>query len=191
MARRLPRLSLDVGRVITRVDPAELREGEGALSKPHRRNSNIWVPGALSAVSDLVALFQGEVWLISKCGEEIAQWVRKRLEVHRFFKQTGLDPEHLMFCRTHEEKARVAERKGIDIHMDDSPTVIDAMRDRVAVRILFNPDEDRLRRFPLLQQEVVRQEVTVVWSWREARLQISEERQELLRKRRLKRRSRR
>ena len=173
MAKRKPRLSLDVGRTITRSDPWELSE-----------RGSLWVPGALTAVRALVRIFRGQVWLISKCGEETARRVEDRLQEHGFFKNVGLDQVQLEFCLTHEGKADIARRREINIHLDDSPAVIEALRGAVAVRILFCPEDTQLSRFPRLQEEIGKGEVLVVWSWREARLRISEARQDLLNKHR-------
>lgn len=173
MAKRKLRLSSDVGRTITRRDPWELSD-----------RGSLWVPGALAAVRALVRIFKGQVWLISKCGEETARRVEERLQDHRFFENVGLDPAQLEFCLTHEGKADIARRREIDIHLDDSPAVIEALRGVVSVRILFCPEDAQLSRFPRLEEEIRKGEVLVVRSWREARLRISEARQELLSKQR-------
>ena len=77
------RLGIDIGRVIIDSPPGEdtaFFHGDQAtvLRTPG-------VPGAFEAITRLVELFDGQAWLVSKCGPRIQQRSLDWLHHHHFF----------------------------------------------------------------------------------------------------------
>lgn len=132
------RLGIDIGRVIidgsshpTGDDTAFFKGGiENALLTPA-------MPGAFESIARLSDLFEGRVWLISKCGERVAARSRQWLEHHRFFETTNIDPEHLRFCRHRPEKAIHCAELEITHFIDDRLDVLNALEGMVPYRYLF------------------------------------------------------
>jgi hypothetical protein len=133
-----PRLGVDIGRVIiygeaqsTGDDTSFFRGGvDNALRTPP-------VPGALDALPRLVRRFEGQVWLVSKCGPWVEDRTRRWLEHRDFFLRTLVPPEHLRFCRRREEKAEHCSELGITHFVDDRLDVHEALRGLVAHLYLF------------------------------------------------------
>jgi hypothetical protein len=74
---------------------------------------------------------------VSKCGKRVEARTRTWLAQRRFFAVTGIDPAHLLFCRTRPEKAPICERLGITCFVDDRLDVLASMQGIVASRLLF------------------------------------------------------
>jgi hypothetical protein len=96
--------------------------------------------GVFSALARLVARFEGEVWLVSKCGHKVERRSRRWLEHHRFYDKTGLSPDHLRFCRDRKHKAPICRELGIQFFVDDRADVLAHMRDGVAHRFHFGAE---------------------------------------------------
>lgn len=144
MNNGIPRLGIDIGRVIidgsshpTGDDTAFFKGGiENALQTPA-------MAGAFDSITRLAALFDGRVWLVSKCGERVEARTREWLAHRRFFEQTNIDPEHLRFCRQRPEKAIHCAQVEITHFVDDRLDVLDVLADIVPHRYLFGPQRDR------------------------------------------------
>ena len=95
------------------------------------------VHGALEAIADLTARFEGRVWLVSKCGPRVQARTRTWLAHHRFFERTGIARDNLHFCRDRRDKAPICARLGIGLFVDDRVDVLLAMEGVVAERFLF------------------------------------------------------
>lgn len=137
----IPAIGIDIGRVIIsstsgRGDTSFL-DGDlaAALKTPPNRN-------AFPAIRELVALFAGRVWLVSKAGPRVQDRTRRWLDHHAFWASTGVQREQLIFCRLREEKARIARELGLGFFVDDRRDVLDAMLDVVPHRFLFGPQRD-------------------------------------------------
>ncbi len=153
-----PKLGIDIGRVIidgsshpTGDDTAFFKGGiDNALRTPA-------MPGALEAITRLVEQFDGRVWLVSKCGERVQLRTREWLAHHQFFEQTGIDPEHLRFCRERREKAIHCRELEITHFIDDRSDVLVALEGIVPHRYLFGP-----------QRKVAARGVVPVLTWTQA-----------------------
>lgn len=140
MNTETPRLGIDIGRVIidgsshpTGDDTAFFKGGiDNALRTPA-------MPGAFASIARLAGLFEGRVWLVSKCGERVEARTRQWLVHHRFFERTAIDPGHLRFCRQRPEKAIHCAELEITHFIDDRPDVLEALDGIVAYRYLFGP----------------------------------------------------
>jgi hypothetical protein len=135
-----PRLGIDIGRVIidgsahpSGDDTAFFKGGiDNALRTPAMR-------GAFESIARLAKLFEGQVWLVSKCGERVEARTRQWLDHHRFFERTAIDAGHLRFCRQRPEKAIHCAQLQITHFIDDRPDVLEALDGIVPHRYLFGP----------------------------------------------------
>jgi hypothetical protein len=101
-------------------------------------------PGAFEVIPRLVALFQGRVWIISKCGESTQRKTLAWLEHHDFYGRTGVPCGNVRFCRERAEKAVHCRELGITHMIDDRLDVHRAIRDVVAHRYLFGPQDGEI-----------------------------------------------
>lgn len=144
MNKGTPRLGIDIGRVIidgsshpTGDDTAFFKGGiENALRTPA-------MAGVFDSIARLAALFDGRVWLVSKCGERVEARTRQWLAHHSFFEQMNIDPEHLRFCRQRPEKAIHCRELEITHFIDDRMDVLEALEGIVPYRYLFGPQRHR------------------------------------------------
>jgi hypothetical protein len=128
------RLGVDIGRVIIAGDGPDTSFVDGTDEEALRTPE---VPGATDALARLHRLFGGRVWLVSKCGARIEARTRRWLTAHRFFENTSIDPQKLVFCRTRPEKAAICARLGITCFVDDRWDVLASMAGLVSHRVLF------------------------------------------------------
>ena len=99
-------------------------------------------PGAFDVIPRLVALFEGRVWIISKCGEATQRKTLAWLDHHDFYSRTGLPRDHVRFCRERAEKAVHCRELGITHMVDDRLDVHRAIRGVVAHCYLFGPQDN-------------------------------------------------
>lgn len=134
----IPALGIDIGRVIIsastgRGDTSFL---DGDLAAALRTPPS---PHAFAAIRELVADFEGRVWLVSKAGPRVQERTVRWLEHHRFWDETGVQRARLRFCRQRAEKAVIARALGLTHFVDDRADVLGAMVGVVAHRFLFGP----------------------------------------------------
>jgi hypothetical protein len=133
------KLGIDVGRVLispgdeSRPDTSFIGgTTEHALSTPPYE-------GMFDVVPALVSRFDGQVWIVSKCGKRIQERTLQWFERHRFFERTGIDRRNVRFCLKRPEKAVHCRELGITHFIDDRTDVLHAMAGVVANRYLFGP----------------------------------------------------
>lgn len=134
------RLGIDIGRVI--IDgSAHPGGGDTAFFTGDEATmlATPEMPGAFDAIARLVTLFDGQVWLVSKCGPRVEARSRRWLAAHTFFGRTGLDPEHLRFCRKRADKRIHCEDLALTHFIDDHPEVHAAIRGAVSYQYYFGP----------------------------------------------------
>lgn len=130
------RLGVDIGRVIIAGpgaggDTAFFTGDESTmLATPE-------VDGAVDAIARLVERFDGQVWLVSKCGQRVQERTLRWLDAHDFYARTGLPPEHVRFCRKRPEKRDHCRELGLTHFVDDRPDVHEAIRGAVHHQYLF------------------------------------------------------
>jgi len=137
---RQPRLGIDIGRVIIdgSAHPAggdtTFFTGDDAalLATPE-------VAGAVASIARLVGLFDGQVWLVSKCGPRVEKRTLRWLDGHRFHERTGVARDHLRFCRARAEKRYHCEELDLTHFIDDRPEVHSAIQGVVDHQYLFGP----------------------------------------------------
>jgi hypothetical protein len=120
---RTPVLGLDRGRVIIgaadqsgHADTSFLSSSdEDALTTPP-------CEGAFETIAELCDAFDGNVWLVSKCGPRIQSLTRRWLARQRFHELTGVAEERVLFCARRPEKrdhcARIEATHFVDDRLD-------------------------------------------------------------------------
>ncbi len=141
---RPPRLGIDIGRVIidgsahpAGGDTAFFTGNEAVLMATPE------VPGAFASIARLVAAFDGQVWLVSKCGPRVQARTLIWLEGHDFRARTGLPDDHIRFCRARVDKRRHCDELGLTHFIDDRHDVHEAIRGTVDHQYLFGPQDRR------------------------------------------------
>jgi hypothetical protein len=133
-APALPRLGVDIGRVIIHGDGPDTSFIGGSDADAMRAPA---MEGVFDALRRLRARFEGRVWLVSKCGPRIELRSRAWLAGTRFFETTGIPGDNLRFCRNRKDKAPICLELGIDFFVDDRIDVLVPMVGTVAHRFLF------------------------------------------------------
>jgi tRNA(Leu) C34 or U34 (ribose-2'-O)-methylase TrmL len=135
-----PRLGIDIGRVI--IDgPAHPGGGDTAFFSGDESTmlATPEVPGAVPAIERLTRLFDGRVWLVSKCGDRVRARTLRWLAHHDFHRRTGVPADHVRFCRTRPDKRIHCTALALTHFVDDRADVHEAIRDVVGHRYLFGP----------------------------------------------------
>lgn len=134
------RLGIDIGRVI--IGPVGV---EGKSDTPFLNGSEEDamrtepMPLAFETITELVEIFEGRVWLVSKAGPRTEGRTRRWLDAHRFFTETGVLPDHLRFCRERHEKANHCRELAITDFIDDRVQVLEHLRGLTPRLYLFGP----------------------------------------------------
>jgi hypothetical protein len=129
---RKPVLGIDIGGVL--VD--RVAEGSDTSFFGDRPMETPMTDGSLDAVRDLVGLFEGRVYIVSKAGPKIAELSRRWLGRHEFTGPSMIPIEHISFVRKRPEKHEVCEQLGITHFVDDRLDVLEHLRS-VDRRYLF------------------------------------------------------
>ncbi len=132
------RIGIDIGRVI--IDGSSHPQGGDTaffqgdeatmLATPE-------MPGAIEAIARLVETFDGQAWLVSKCGERVQQRSLRWLAHRDFFRRTGIPQANTRFCKKRPEKRIHAEALSLTHFIDDKPDVHKAIRGIVDHCFLF------------------------------------------------------
>ena len=93
-------------------------------------------PYAFEVIRELTK--SNEVYLISRVNSEQRERSLKWLADTNFFNATGVAPNNLFYCFERRDKAIFVKALGIDVMVDDRPSVMSEMDDRV-FKILFRP----------------------------------------------------
>jgi hypothetical protein len=135
------KLGIDIGRVL--ISPGNGGDTsfiggsiQDALNTPP-------YDGMMDVVPELVQLFGGQVWLVSKCGPRVQEKSRLWLRHHRFFERTGIAPENLRFCLQRPQKADHCSELGITHFIDDRLDVLRHLNGVVQHRYLFGPQKEQ------------------------------------------------
>jgi hypothetical protein len=122
-------LGIDIGRVIICPASAEGVEDTSFLSGSEEQA--LETPpsaGSFEAIRDFVQLFEGRVWLVSKCGPRIQALTRRWLAYQRFHEATGVPEAHVRFCRRRPEKREHCQAIRATHFIDDRLDVLEHLR---------------------------------------------------------------
>jgi hypothetical protein len=146
---RPPRLGIDIGRVIIGGEGADTQflagDEASAMATPA-------VAGAFDAIAELMRLFDGDVWLVSKAGPRIQARTRRWLDERGFFDATFVPRDHLRFCRERREKADHTLTLELTHFIDDRFDVLRLLEGIVPHRFLFGPQRRPYASGPTLTQ---------------------------------------
>ena len=122
------KLGIDFGRVIMEAAGDSVQADTSFLGSSF--NDAMRTPastGSIDSIRELVDVFAGEVWIVSKCGPSVEQKTRAWLSKNDFYGATGLNKENLRFCRQRNEKAGICRKLGIGYFVDDRIDVLSHM----------------------------------------------------------------
>jgi hypothetical protein len=124
-ASPFPVLGIDIGRVI--IAPADVSGGADTSFLGGSDSDALATPPAehaFEAIRSLVEAFDGNVWLVSKCGPRVQQRTREWLRHQRFHELTGVRPDRVRFCRQRREKREHCAAIGATHFIDDRLDVL-------------------------------------------------------------------
>jgi hypothetical protein len=137
---RPARLGIDIGRVI--IDGSAHPDGGDTAFFSGDEATMLATPemaDAIETIAALVPLFDGQAWLVSKCGPRVEARTLRWLAAHDFHRRTGIPPANVRFCRERADKRIHCEELGLTHFVDDRPDVHAAIRDVVTYQYLFGP----------------------------------------------------
>lgn len=131
------RIGIDIGRVIIgpviggKADTSFLGNSlEKAMETPPS-------PHAFEQVARLVEMFEGNAWLISKCGPNVQRKTKAWLRHWNFHQATKLPEGNVRFCLEKPQKAHHCKQLKITHFIDDRLDVLTHLRGLVPNLYLF------------------------------------------------------
>lgn len=130
--------------------------------------TKIVYPDALRVIRRMTNTPNMHVHIISKVDEDQERRAKIWIDEVNFSAETGVSRENIHFCREREDKAAIADKLGVQYHIDDRPEVMVHMNVSIQ-KYLFRPvPEDVVKYFNRLLFHHVR----VVTSWKEVELAL-------------------
>jgi len=161
----IKRLGIDIGRVIIEGGTKDMKDTTFVDAQGQAEYLNTpEVEGAVESITQLVEMFDGNVWLISKCYENTQKKTRKWLAKQKFFRTTGVKDHRIIFCLERRQKVGICEDLGITHFIDDRMGCLAPMNGKVRYRFLFGPQDPE----QVLHDDPVEPSVALVYaeSWR-------------------------
>ncbi len=146
--QREPRLGIDIGRVI--IDgAAHPAGGDTAFFSGNEATmlATPEMPDAVEVIARLVPLFDGRVWLVSKCGPRTQARTLRWLDGHDFYRRSGITPDQVRFCRARADKRTHCLELALTHFVDDHPEVHAAIRGAVTHQYFFGPQRRPVSRY--------------------------------------------
>jgi hypothetical protein len=139
------KLGIDVGRVL--ISPGDESKPDTSFigATPEQAMNTPPYEGMFEVVPALVERFNGQVWIVSKCGRRVQERTLQWFDRHRFFERTGIEKGNVRFCLKRPEKAVHCRELQITHFIDDRTDVLEAMLGVVPNLYLFGPQADRPR----------------------------------------------
>ena len=133
------KLGIDVGRVL--ISPGDQSKPDTSFIGGSLDDALGTPPyeGMFDVVPALVSRFNGQVWIVSKCGPRVQERTLQWFAHHRFFERTNIDPYNVRFCLKRPEKAGICREIGITHFIDDRTDVLGPMIGVVPNLYLFGP----------------------------------------------------
>ena len=129
-----PRFGIDFGGVLVQHVREQPRE-DTTLTGIER--TEVLAPGAFEALAEMVAICEGQVWIVSKAGYRMRAHTLAWLDAVDFYARTGFEAEHIRFCFERQEKASICQELGINHFVDDRLHVLQILRYTVPHLYLF------------------------------------------------------
>lgn len=133
----VPKIGIDIGRVIIgpviggRADTSFLGSTmDKAIETPPS-------PNALESIETLVKYFDGNAWLVSKCGPNVQRKTKAWLKHWGFYEATGIPADHVRFCLERPQKAHHCKQLKLTHFVDDRLDVLEHLRGLVPNLYLF------------------------------------------------------
>jgi len=158
------KLGIDIGGVI--IDRKKNDNTDTSLFGPNYLNA-FAVDGAFQAIKTLHERFSGEVYLVSKCGQNIERKSKEWLAHNGFPDKTGVPMENVHFCRRRADKAPICQKLGITHFIDDKLEVLSYL-ESVPNKYLFDPSPTEVKAY-----EKFLGQVTKVDTWKELEAMIA------------------
>ena len=98
--------------------------------------------GSVAAIGRLMGVFDGRVWLVSKCGPVVQGKTLRWLDGHDFYRRTGMPRDHVRFCLKRPDKRGHCEELALTHFVDDHPEVHEAIRGVVDHQYFFGPQSE-------------------------------------------------
>ena len=109
------------------------------------------ISGSEQALVELLRLFGGRVWLISKASKPTQDWTRRWLKTHGFFGLGRLQREQVVFVGQSREKRDECLIHGITHFVDDQLGNLDLLRGAVDWLCLFGAESSAEDDSPVLR----------------------------------------
>lgn len=136
---REARLGIDIGRVIIGGGDGPGADTQFLDGNEQRAMSTPAIEGSFATIAELLRVFEGRVWLVSKAGARVQDRTRRWLDANGFYTTTGVSRTHLRFCRERPQKADHARELALTHFIDDRLDVLQALRGTVERLLLFGP----------------------------------------------------
>ena len=135
--RHISKIGIDIGRVIIgpviggKADTSFLGSTlEKAMETPP-------TPDAFESIAKLVDMFEGNAWLVSKCGPNVQQKTKAWLRHWNFHTETGLPEGNVRFCLERPQKAHHCKQLKLTHFIDDRLDVLQHLEGLVPNLYLF------------------------------------------------------
>ena len=152
-------LGVDIGNVIINH---RLSDPNDKTLHEERYSTIPSTEGVFGALNKLNVIFDGNVYLISKCTEWAEKKILAWLDDNGFYPKTGINSKNIFFVRERHEKDAVCRKLGITHFVDDRLEVLSHMVESTPNLFLYQPDKDEVNEF-----EEFLPKVTIVNSWKE------------------------
>lgn len=155
----IQRLGIDVGGVI--IDRKKNDDTDTSLFGPNYLNA-FAVQGAFDAIRELASSrFEGEIYVVSKCGQNIERKTKEWMVHNRFPETTRVPMDKVFFCRRRADKAPICQKLGITHFIDDKLEVLSYL-ESVPNKYLFDPNPEEVKSYSKHLSKV-----TLVGHWTE------------------------
>ena len=161
------KLGIDIGGVI--IDRINDDTDTSFFSENFRKTTA--VPHAFEVIKRLREHFNGQVVVVSKCGNTNQNKSIIWMEHNGFWDATGLRPKDIFFCLHRIDKAPICQRLGVTHYVDDRMTVLNHLK-TVDYKYLFAPSQEEL----LVPAKKSHHGVKLVYTWDALEGRIKEDR---------------
>lgn len=137
------KLGIDIGRVIIN-GPAHPQGGDTAFFTGDEATliATPEMEGAFEVIARLTKAFNGQAWLVSKCGPRVQARTLRWLQAHDFYQRTSIPAGNVRFCRQRIDKREHCLDLGLSHFIDDHPEVHAAIRGAVTYQYFFGPQRN-------------------------------------------------